>query len=531
MFFKCIDPETEQHSGDYIYNVLSGCIEEIGPHKILSVCTDNAPNMKMAWKKIQEKYPHILTYGCVAHCLNLMAKDLLRLSSFDKIFKQTKKIIQFFRNKHIPRQVLRKVQLEENSTEIALIVPSETRWCSAAISFESVLKNKNAIQKAILDKAIRTVVDSSVRRYILDEDNFWPRLTSCYGILKPILDTITQLEGDVNSISKVTPGMQKLLGAVDVNVNNLQKDMIREIKKIIEARMEYLHHSVHLAAYMLHPKYCGIGCSESEMSEAIEFIANFSSDRNYSEETVLGDLAEFRSKQGFFSKTYLWKAAINTEPITWWKGFCDEKELSKVAVKILSLPASAASCERNWKVFSHTKTKKRNRLKIEKTNKLVSIKFNLQLLDDEDLKVVDESEETNDSVDNDDTMIVDDSEDVESSIAMELDSEMSSDHESESSDNEENSEMIYEAQQNDEDDNEEKREMTYEEETISEDGTHDDLNTDMSYKANEGCGVNDDESYEGDSNTSETNVSATPVFLLPEGKQFFILRGLPKDKI
>lgn len=59
---------------------------------------------------------------------------------------------------------------------------------------------------------------------------------------------------------------------------------------------------------------------------------------------------------------------------------------SQIAIRILNFPATSASCERNWKVFSSVKTKKRNRLTIERTEKLVAIKYNLTLLNPSDLK-------------------------------------------------------------------------------------------------------------------------------------------------
>ena len=52
-------------------------IETLGPQKFRSIITDNAPVMKAAWKLIEEKFPHISTYGCAAHDMNLLVKDIL----------------------------------------------------------------------------------------------------------------------------------------------------------------------------------------------------------------------------------------------------------------------------------------------------------------------------------------------------------------------------------------------------------------------------------------------------------------------
>nr|XP_009592856.1 uncharacterized protein LOC104089623 [Nicotiana tomentosiformis] len=53
--------------------------------------------------------------------------------------------------------------------------------------------------------------------------------------------------------------------------------------------------------------------------------------------------------------------------------------LQKFAIKILSLTCSASGCERNWSVFEHIHSKKRNRLELSRLNDLVYIKYNRTL--------------------------------------------------------------------------------------------------------------------------------------------------------
>ena len=66
------------------------------------------------------------------------------------------------------------------------------------------------------------------------------------------------------------------------------------------------------------------------------------------------------------------------EPLTWWKGFCCQRGFIKGAAVILSFPTSTAACERNWS--SQINSEKHNRLTDIRTNKLVSVNHNLNLL-------------------------------------------------------------------------------------------------------------------------------------------------------
>jgi hypothetical protein len=67
-------------------------------------------------------------------------------------------------------------------------------------------------------------------------------------------------------------------------------------------------------------------------------------------------------------------------PVDFWKGYPKRQPLSKLAVILLSLPSTSASCERNWSTFGNRKTKKRKKLTFLRTKKLVSIKSNLRFL-------------------------------------------------------------------------------------------------------------------------------------------------------
>lgn len=128
-------------------------IQEVGASKIYALVTDNAANMKAAWQMIKHKYVHITAYGCVAHGLNLLAKDIAKLPSVATSISETKQIIQYFSNKHVPKHVFLNIQKErvETGRNISLKVPIETRWSTYFIALDSVLKNKEILQASVFD--------------------------------------------------------------------------------------------------------------------------------------------------------------------------------------------------------------------------------------------------------------------------------------------------------------------------------------------------------------------------------------------
>jgi hypothetical protein len=126
-FYRAVDSGTEAHTGEYISEMLGEVIEEVGVPKVEAVVTDNAYNIKSAWAKLKNKYPNLLTYGCMAHGLNLLLKDLFKkITTLSRCAAKSKDVIKFFLNKQLPRQILKEVQLKENNKEIALVVSVDT---------------------------------------------------------------------------------------------------------------------------------------------------------------------------------------------------------------------------------------------------------------------------------------------------------------------------------------------------------------------------------------------------------------------
>ncbi|KAF3777422.1 hypothetical protein EJ110_NYTH45857 [Nymphaea thermarum] len=64
----------------------------------------------------------------------------------------------------------------------------------------------------------------------------------------------------------------------------------------------------------------------------------------------------------------------------WWDRFgLDFPELTKLVIRILSQTCSATGCERNWSVFQHIHSKKKNRLEHKRLNDLVYVRYNMKL--------------------------------------------------------------------------------------------------------------------------------------------------------
>jgi Protein of unknown function (DUF 659) len=156
-------------------------LERLGPEKFISVITDNAPVMKAAWKIIMRKYSHISAYGCAAHCMNLLVKDILEDPDHIKIIKDSERIIKFVTNHHIVKakyEDLRKLAKVPHT----LTMPVVTRWFSRYTSMSNLLASKYVLTQLVDRdgdslKEIPSKTNSTPAIKLIKSNEFWDQLS------------------------------------------------------------------------------------------------------------------------------------------------------------------------------------------------------------------------------------------------------------------------------------------------------------------------------------------------------------------
>ena len=66
--------------------------------EVFAVVTDNENKMVKMKELIKRKYPNVITYGCSAHFINLMEKEV----SHPDVLKHIVEVQKFFRYTHQP---------------------------------------------------------------------------------------------------------------------------------------------------------------------------------------------------------------------------------------------------------------------------------------------------------------------------------------------------------------------------------------------------------------------------------------------
>lgn len=352
-----VDTMESSHTADYLLSILCQSIkrcEQFGC-KVGSVVTDNAANMvkmRSELAKVENLgMPDIITYGCSAHILNLLAHDM----DIPKITEHTKKVIKYFKYTHFAASVYK------SAGGKALVLPQDVRWNSLCKCFESYLDNWHILSKVCSEN--RVAIDGIIAAKVQDI-NLKTNVHDYYTKLKKIQAALDRIQSNTCTLSECTDVWLHLIQEFESEPQFTEADL-----KYAKQRFNMAITPAHYVAHLLDHRFCGQGLSNDQLDIAMEFITNYSPD-------ALPDILSYKAKTTPF-KDYLFSevAVKNVTPLTWWLSMrgCVSEETIELCKKLFTAVASSAGIERLFSSFGLVHSKLRNRLGTEKASKLVTV--------------------------------------------------------------------------------------------------------------------------------------------------------------
>jgi len=353
---ETIDTLDNSYTWDYLVSMTESAIlscEKFGCI-VSSVVTDNAANMSKMRRnlamseKLQNK--QIITYGCSAHMLNLLAHDI----EAPGIKSHIKTIFKYFRNSHYFGA---KYRMEGGKI---LVMPQDVRRNTLADTIQCYLDNWHLLYK-IYDEN-RSAVDGTIFAKIKDIET--KSIAEEYLIkLKKIAMSLDKIQADCCTISEATHIWLDLKTFFEIEVCS------SEMLKFFTNRFEKAISEYHYLAYILDPRYIGEKLTEEQLDSTMNYVSI-----NHPE--IMDEIITFQA-QGFPFKSYLFNENIvlKIKPLTWWIALEKNltKEMNEMVKQLFTSCASSAGIERIFSTYGIVHTKLRNRLGIEKSSKLVSV--------------------------------------------------------------------------------------------------------------------------------------------------------------
>ncbi|XP_073030584.1 uncharacterized protein [Primulina eburnea] len=160
--------------------------------------------------------------------------------------------------------------------------------------------------------------------------------------------------------------MDRAKETIAASFNN-NEEKYRGIFEIIDKRWNVqLHHPLHAARYFLNPEFfysnADIENDEEVLEGLYKCIARLVRGDDL-QDKITTQLDKYKKAEGLFGLPMAIRQRASKSPADWWSSYgASTTELKTYAIKILYLTCSSSGCERNWSVYEHIHSKKRNRL-------------------------------------------------------------------------------------------------------------------------------------------------------------------------
>ena len=166
--------------------------------QLTTMVQDNASVMSAANvvldSKNKEEMRYLTKIGCVLHSYSLLFKDTLKIGHTKNAADTAVLIAKGFKDRTRPRDLVDDKQLELNMKRTPAPLPAETRMRSRFITVRWVLKNKAALQAAVVDPEW-LAEDTDLRDTVLHPDT-WLQMEMFTSLLRPLWRLMRRADTD-----------------------------------------------------------------------------------------------------------------------------------------------------------------------------------------------------------------------------------------------------------------------------------------------------------------------------------------------
>ena len=349
-----IDTSGNSHTAEYLAGITKTAIQSTYPKygcKVGSFVTDNAANMAKMRNMLgyNDELSSVVTYGCGAHQMNLLSKDI----EISGVKEHVVKIVKYFRNTHLPAAWYKAAGGRK------LVVPQEVRWNSLVDTLQCYLDNWAVL--LLVCENLREGIDKQIAAKV--KDFALKRNAEDYlEIMVPIAVALDKLQQSRCTLSQAVDIWSEL----ETKLTPLLSTADR--KKFIARKSSSLT-DAHYLAYILDPKVNGNTLYAEHVDSAMLYCREYYPD-------CISTVVKFRARSAPF-KAYMFEDSylVEVSSVEWWmamEGRFNEDFIQLIKCLLCSV-ASSSDVERAFSTFGLVHSKLRNRLGVAKAAKLVFI--------------------------------------------------------------------------------------------------------------------------------------------------------------
>ncbi|XP_019430195.1 PREDICTED: uncharacterized protein LOC109337636, partial [Lupinus angustifolius] len=359
VFLKSVDASHASKTADLLFRLFKEVVLYVGAENIVHIVTDNAANYVAAGRLLEKEFPNLFWSPCTAHCINLMMQDIGKLLEVAETVSHATNITKYLYNHCHPLFLMRQYT---HGKEI--LRPAPTRFATNFVALQSILAQKDALRSLVTSREWTSSAyskDAKAKKCVEEvlDSNFWKQCADIVKLIEPVVRVLRILD------SEDKPAMGFLYQAIFKARHEMERRFQRNKTKV-KPYLDIMDNQFEKHKF-----------TTSGLLDVIEKYA-------YGDPDLLDKLTSemriYKNAELDFGRPAAIRERSKVMPDQWWETYgCRAPNLQKLAVRVLSQTCSASGCERNWSVFEHIHTNKRNRLEHQKLNDLVFVRYNLRL--------------------------------------------------------------------------------------------------------------------------------------------------------
>ncbi|KAJ1272699.1 hypothetical protein BS78_06G222800 [Paspalum vaginatum] len=385
VFLKTVDASQSSKTADFLFKLFRGVVNFVGPENVVHFVTDNASNMVAAGRMLQDEFPSIYWSPCAAHCLNLILSDFGKEEIVKRTVAHASSITKYIYNHCYPLFLMRKFSKGQE-----ILRPAQTRFATNFVALQSIYKHKADLHAMVISNEWTSCAyykEARAKKFtksVLDQ-SFWKDCAIVCQLSEPIVRVLRIVDSDER------PAMGYLFAAFHASREEIvkrfqrKKEFVKPFLSYIDARWDrHFDKNLHAAGFWFNPN----NQYNDELREKYNFttsgvldvIEKYAGKDIALRSNLTREMRIFRKAEGDFGRSTAKNDRQHMLADEWWQTYgCSAPNLQKLALRVLSQTCSASACERNWSLFEHVHSKKRNRLEHQRLSDIVYVHCNLRL--------------------------------------------------------------------------------------------------------------------------------------------------------
>ncbi|CAH1420053.1 unnamed protein product [Lactuca virosa] len=194
-FHSSVECSKDSHTGQFIFDYVDKCIEDVGAQNVIHVVTDNVANNMATAKLLIEKRPNMFWNSCASHTIDLMLEAIGKEGKFKEWIAKVKTLTIFIYAHHWTLALMWKFTKCKD-----IMRPGVTRFAATFLTLQSFMEKQEKLKHMFTShewtQSKWSRKNGTGAYEIVIIRSFWNGVNLCLKVFSPLVKILRLADGD-----------------------------------------------------------------------------------------------------------------------------------------------------------------------------------------------------------------------------------------------------------------------------------------------------------------------------------------------